>query len=81
MKKMGETREPSQDPKKPGRYNSYLRYSALAVQLIVSIGVMGWIGYRLDRYLDLRFPAFTLLLVMVTFTYLIWKLYRSLNRD
>lgn len=78
---MAETQEPSREPKKSGRYNSYLRYSSLAFQLVVTTGVMGWLGYRLDTYLGFRFPAFMLLFSFTAFGWLLYKLYRSITRE
>lgn len=71
----------SQDPsdkKKP--INAYLRYSGFAFQLLASIGVFGWLGYRLDQFLSIKFPAFMLLFGLLAFGGMIYQVYRSLNR-
>ena len=52
--------EPSPN-KKLKTYNSYLKYSSFGLQLLAAIGVFGWLGYKLDQYLNLKFPAFMLL--------------------
>ncbi len=74
----------SQDPspnKKLKAYNSYLKYSSLGLQLLAAIGVFGWLGYRLDRFLGIRFPAFMLLFGLVAFAGMMYQVYRSVNRD
>ncbi|MEO1054031.1 MAG: AtpZ/AtpI family protein [Bacteroidota bacterium] len=61
--------------------NQYLKYSNLAFQMLVTIGVAGWLGYELDQYLHLRIPAFMLLFVMLSLAGIIIKLIRSVNQD
>ena len=43
--------------------NSFLKYSGLGLQLLLSIGLAAWVGLKLDRYFELEFPAFLLILV------------------
>jgi F0F1-type ATP synthase assembly protein I len=45
--------------------NSYARYSSIAFQMLVIMlaGVFG--GRELDRWLDLQFPVFTLVLTIL----------------
>jgi len=72
--------EPSPN-KKLKTYNSYLKYSGLAIQLLVVMGVFGWLGHLLDRYLGLKTPAFMLLFGFVAFAGMMYQVYRSINRD
>lgn len=74
-----EPQDPS-DPKKQKPYN-YLKYSSLAIQLVVVIGIFGWLGYKLDTYFNLRFPAFLLTLVIVAFVAMMYQLYKSLDKS
>lgn len=68
-------------PRKPKPYNAYLKYSGLAIQLLGGIAVFGWLGYKLDQYLGLTFPAFMLLFGFLAFGGMMFQLYRSINRD
>jgi hypothetical protein len=61
--------------------NNFLKYSSLGLQLLVTIGVAAWIGIKIDSYLQLKFPAFLLTLVFVSFGGMIYKLYRSINNE
>ncbi|WP_276367817.1 AtpZ/AtpI family protein [Chryseolinea sp. H1M3-3] len=73
-----------QDPspnKKLKTYNSYLKYSSLAFQLLAAIGVLGWLGYKLDQYLQIKFPAFMLLFGLIAFGGMMYQVYRSINKD
>ena len=74
--------EPSRS-KKPNlsSTNNYLKYSSLAFQLLAAIGVFGWLGYKLDHYLNLKFPAFLLLFGFAAFGGMMFQLYRSINRE
>ncbi len=67
------------DPKQPS--NSYLRYSGFAFQLLAGIGFGGWIGHRLDLYLNLQFPVFLLLFVLLVLTGMLYVIYKNLNQD
>jgi hypothetical protein len=66
------------DNKKPA--NPYLKYSGLAFQLLAAIGFFGWLGYRLDRYLAIQFPAFMLLFGFLAFGGMMYQVYRSINQ-
>lgn len=72
--------EPSHSPK-PKPSNTYLKYSSLAFQLLAAIGVFGWLGYKLDQYLQIKFPAFMLLFGFAAFGGMMFQLYRSINSD
>jgi F0F1-type ATP synthase assembly protein I len=67
--------------KKLSPYNSYLKYSGLAIQLLVIIAVSGWIGYKLDQWLNFKFPVFMLILGFLGFGGMMYQLYRSINRQ
>jgi hypothetical protein len=58
---MADSHDPSQ-PRKPSQSNSYLKYSGLAIQLLFTIAIAGWIGYKIDGWLSLKFPAFMITL-------------------
>jgi len=72
--------EPSSNPKlKP--YNNYLKYSSLAIQLLAAMGIMGWLGYKLDEYLQLKFPAFMLLFGFLAFGGMMYQVYKSITKE
>jgi F0F1-type ATP synthase assembly protein I len=73
--------DPSEPSKKPNPYNSYLKYSGLAVQLLAAIGVCGWIGYKIDHWLNLKLPVFMLVLGLLGFGGTMYQVYRSLNKE
>lgn len=68
------------DKKKPKQFNTYIKYSGLAMQLVITIGVAGWLGHKLDNYLDLNFPLFILIFTISSFTGVLFLLYQSINK-
>jgi hypothetical protein len=78
---MAESPDPSQPNKKLSPYNSYLKYSGLAIQLLAGIAVFGWLGYKIDGWLDLKFPVFMLLLGFSAFGGMMFQVYRSINKE
>ncbi len=78
---MADSQDPSRPNRKLNQYNSYLKYSGLAFQLLLAIGFFGFVGYKVDQWLDLKFPAFMLLLGFLAFGGMMYQLYRSINKD
>ncbi|MCE2994001.1 MAG: AtpZ/AtpI family protein [Cyclobacteriaceae bacterium] len=64
-------------PKNPD--NTFLKYSSLGLQLLATIGAAGWIGFQIDSYFGYRFPVFLLVFVVIAFSGMMYKMYRSLN--
>lgn len=61
--------------------NTYMKYSGLAFQLLGSIGVFGWLGYKLDQHLELQFPAFMLAFGFLAFGAVLYQVYRSIKNQ
>jgi hypothetical protein len=72
-----------EDPsrKKQKQSNTYLKYSGLAIQLLAAIAIFGYLGHSVDQWLELKFPAFMLLLGFLAFGGMMVQLYRSINKD
>ena len=47
------------------KVNNYARYSSMVFQLAAVIGLGVWGGRKLDQYLELKFPAFTLVFLFI----------------
>lgn len=77
---MDSKQDPSRN-KLQNQYNSYLKYSGLGIQLLVTIGVAGWLGYLLDEYLQFQFPVFMLLLGFFAFGGSMYRIYQSISND
>ena len=61
--------------------NNYLKYSGLGLQMLATIGVAGWLGYKVDQYFELNFPAFMIGLGLIGFIGTMFQLYRSINKS
>ena len=59
----------------------YMKYSGLGLQLLLTIGVAGWLGYLLDQYLTLKFPIFMITFGFMAFGVSIYQLYRSIRKE
>jgi F0F1-type ATP synthase assembly protein I len=77
---MAESLDPSQPSKKPSQSNSYLKYGGLAVQLLGAIFVCGWIGSKIDGWLEMKLPLFMIVLGLLGFAGVMFQVYRSINR-
>jgi len=73
--------EKSSDKEEKGGPSSYLKYSSLAFQLLATIGVFGWLGYKLDLYLGFQFPVFMLFFGFLAFAGMMVQVYRSINNQ
>jgi hypothetical protein len=49
--------------------------------LLAALGVFGWLGYELDEYLKLHFPAFMLAFGFLAFGGMMFQLYRTVKKD
>jgi hypothetical protein len=68
-------------PKGQGPYNSFLKYSSFGLQLLGGIGLAGWLGYRLDLYLELKFPVFLLSFVLIIFAGMLYQMNKQFNKE
>ena len=69
------------DPKEQQPSNAYLRYGGFAFQLLGGIGVGAWVGYRIDRFLDLKFPLFLLLFIVLILSGMLYQISKKLNQE
>ncbi len=62
-------------------YNSYLKYSGLAIQMLVTIGIMAFLGYKIDTWIGITFPAFLLTFTFVAFGGMIYQLHKTVRKE
>lgn len=65
-------------PHKPVKGVEYLRYSGLALQLAVLIGIAYWLGHKADTAWMGGRPIFSILFILLVFGTSIYKLYKEL---
>lgn len=68
----------NQNSQKKKQLNSYAKYSSIAFQMLVIIlaGVFG--GYKLDQWLELNLPVFTVLLSLLSVILAIYTVVKDL---
>ena len=56
----------SKEKQKKNYLNNYAKYSSIAFQMLAIILIGVWGGYKLDEWLDLKFPIFTVTLSLLS---------------
>ncbi len=58
--------------------NAYAKYSSLTIQVILIVVLAGWGGRELDKWLEMSFPLFTVVLVVIGAVAGFYYLFREL---
>ncbi|MDX5505523.1 MAG: AtpZ/AtpI family protein [Bacteroidota bacterium] len=72
------------EKERKGQLNTYLRFSTVAIQMGVIIGLCAWLGNWLDETLANSNPVFTIILSLIgvfTGLFLIYKEVRDLEKN
>lgn len=56
---------PKNQPKEPKKLDSFAKYSTMAFQMVIIIGLGVFGGIKLDDRLHMKFPLFTIILSLV----------------
>jgi hypothetical protein len=72
---------PSKKPsdKKNNPFESYARYSGMAIQMLAIIAAGSFGGVKIDKWLNIKFPVFTVILSLAGVTLAIWLLIKEFN--
>ena len=66
-------------------YSDYAKYSSIAFQMLVTIVLFAFGGFKLDEWLNIKFPVFTIILslagVGVSIYYAIKDFLKITNKD
>ena len=65
-------------PKNRKQLNAYVKYSNLAIQMMVIIAIGTYVGFRLDKFIDWDFPVFTVVLSPFSVGVAIWYAVKDL---
>lgn len=60
--------------------SNFARYSGIAIQMLVVIGLFAFIGYKIDEYRQTEKSIFTAILGLVGVGISLYQVVRSLNR-
>jgi hypothetical protein len=64
------TDQAKNSPKKP--LDTIARYGSMGLQMGAVIFLLTWLGIKLDEWLKLSFPAFTLFMALFSVTAALW---------
>ncbi|WP_159522112.1 AtpZ/AtpI family protein [Sunxiuqinia indica] len=59
-------KDPENSKRPKNNFNDFIRYSSLAFEMIAIMGIGVFIGYLIDHWLKLSFPAFMLGLMILS---------------
>ena len=69
------------DPQKPDNGKKLLlQYAGFATQLVVSLGIGVFIGYWIDKKVNITVPIFIWLLPLLILIVLFWKVIKDTSR-
>ena len=60
---------------------NYIKYSGIAFQMLATIGVFAFVGYKIDEHQKIENFLFTALLGIVGVAASLYQVVRSLNKD
>ncbi len=66
--------------KKQKPSNLLLRYAGLAFQMMASLGVALWLGYLLDKKVNIGFPLFMIIFSLLALALLLWQIVKDTSR-
>lgn len=71
-----------QDKLKEGKkaLNDYGQFTGIAFQMIAIIGIFTFAGYKLDHWMHLKYPVFTISFIFLSVALAIYSIIRSLNK-
>jgi F0F1-type ATP synthase assembly protein I len=68
-------------PYQDSNYRFFVQYSGIAIQMIVSMGILAWIGSVIDDYCKTHSPIFTLIGLLLGIISSIYLLIKNLSKN
>jgi uncharacterized membrane protein len=62
------------------RNHELLKYGGLATQIIVTLGVTIFVGIKIDKLTNLKFPIATISLPLLVLISIFWKVYKDSSK-
>jgi hypothetical protein len=72
----GPAKKPSKKP-----LNDYIRFSAMGIQMGVTILLMTLLGMQIDRYLQIKHPVFTIFMALASAGGVMYYFIRQSSRN
>jgi hypothetical protein len=67
----------NQQQRKPTPSNDLMRYAGLGSQILVSLGIAVFAGYKIDKWLKIPLPLLVWLLPLIVLIAMIYKLIKE----
>ena len=61
--------------------NNFAKYSSISFQMLVTIGVFAFAGYKIDAYRDSKTPLFTAILSLFGVVLSLYQVVKQLNKN
>ncbi len=61
--------------------NNFAKYSAISFQMLATIGLFAFIGYKIDGYKNSKMPLFTAGLSLVGVAVAMYQVVKQLNKN
>ncbi|WP_414647742.1 AtpZ/AtpI family protein [Chitinophaga sp.] len=68
-------------PAKKRNRNLLLRYAGLAFQMMATLGLAVFIGYKLDQWIGWSFPILMIIFSLLALTLLLWQIIKDTRRN
>lgn len=81
MDKPNHLKPKSQAPRSQNQFSEYVKYSGMGFQMAALILLGYWLGGKIDNWLDLTLPIFTIILILVFMSLSFYSLIKSLPKD
>ena len=81
MDKPNLSKSKNQQPQNQKPINDYVKYSGLAFQMAALILLGYWLGGKIDKWLELSIPVFTIILILLFLSVSFYSLIKSLPKD
>ncbi|TWI81017.1 AtpZ/AtpI family protein [Chitinophaga japonensis] len=78
MKEPSSRKKPPQEKK---RNYLLLRYAGLAFQMMATLGLAVFVGYKLDQRTGWSFPVFLIIFSLLALTLLLWQIIKDTRRN
>ena len=60
--------------------NNFAKYSSISFQMLATIGVFAFIGYKLDEYKQTKTPIFTAIFSLIGVVISLYQVVKQLNK-
>lgn len=71
----------SQKPRRKPDNRALYRYAGLAFQMMATLGLAVFVGYKLDQWTGWSFPVFMIILSLLALVLVLWQIIKDTRRN